>query len=93
MVKRLKYVLVLTDPCGVFSADENPAETSEGPQEPEQGASATPVEKAAQLEPAEGATDEGTSDSTAPSESSSGPPAEPPASDNTPEERLSSQSQ
>ncbi|KAI7803287.1 putative SWI/SNF-related matrix-associated actin-dependent regulator of chromatin subfamily E member 1 [Triplophysa rosa] len=76
-----------------MDTDENPAEASEGPQEAEQGASATPVEKAAQLEPAEGATDEGTSDSTAPSESSSGPPAEPPASDNTPEERLSTQSQ
>lgn len=73
---------------GVFSADENPAEASEGPQE-EQGASAAAGEKPAQPEPAEGATDEGTSDSTAPSESSSGPPAEAQASDNTPEERQS----
>lgn len=88
-----EYVSVLTDHCFVFSVDENPAEASEGLQEAEQGPSAATGEKAAQLEPAEGATDEGTSDSTAPSESSSGPPAEPPASDNTPEERLSTQSQ
>ncbi|XP_065131525.1 SWI/SNF-related matrix-associated actin-dependent regulator of chromatin subfamily E member 1 isoform X2 [Paramisgurnus dabryanus] len=71
-----------------METDENPAEASEGPQE-EQGASAAAGEKPAQPEPAEGATDEGTSDSTAPSESSSGPPAEAQASDNTPEERQS----
>ncbi|XP_048051182.1 SWI/SNF-related matrix-associated actin-dependent regulator of chromatin subfamily E member 1 isoform X3 [Megalobrama amblycephala] len=71
---------------------ETLAEASEGSQEAEQGAGAA-GEKPAQPEPAEGATDEGTSDSTAPSESSSGPPAEPQASDNTPEERLPTQTQ
>ncbi|XP_073792288.1 SWI/SNF-related matrix-associated actin-dependent regulator of chromatin subfamily E member 1 isoform X6 [Danio rerio] len=72
---------------------ESLAETSEGSQEAEQGTPAA-GEKAAQPEPAEGATDEGTSDSTAPSESSSGPPAEhQTASDNTPEERLPTQPQ
>uniref|UniRef100_A0A672T5K9 SWI/SNF-related matrix-associated actin-dependent regulator of chromatin subfamily E member 1 n=1 Tax=Sinocyclocheilus grahami TaxID=75366 RepID=A0A672T5K9_SINGR len=64
---------------------ESLAETSEGSQEAEQGPPAAVGDKPAQPEPAEGATDEGTSDSTAPSESSSGPPAEPQASD-TPEE-------
>uniref|UniRef100_A0A8C1SV30 SWI/SNF-related matrix-associated actin-dependent regulator of chromatin subfamily E member 1 n=1 Tax=Cyprinus carpio TaxID=7962 RepID=A0A8C1SV30_CYPCA len=71
---------------------ESLAETSEGSQEAEQGPPATVGDKPAQPEPAEGATDEGTSDSTAPSESSSGPPAEPQASD-TPEERLPTQPQ
>ncbi|XP_051571708.1 SWI/SNF-related matrix-associated actin-dependent regulator of chromatin subfamily E member 1-like isoform X2 [Myxocyprinus asiaticus] len=73
-----------------METDETPAEGFEGPPEAEQTATG---EKPAQPEPAEGATDEGTSDSTAPSESSSGPPAEPQASDNTPEERLPAQSQ
>ncbi len=68
------------------------AEASEGSQEAEQGAPAAAGDKPSQPEPAEGATDEGTSDSTAPSESSSGPPAEPQASD-TPEERLPTQPQ
>ncbi|XP_051571473.1 SWI/SNF-related matrix-associated actin-dependent regulator of chromatin subfamily E member 1 isoform X2 [Myxocyprinus asiaticus] len=76
-----------------METDEAPPEGSEGPPEAEQVASVATGEKLAQPEPAEGATDEGTSDSTAPSESSSGPPAEPQASDNTPEERLPAQSQ
>ncbi|KAI2666192.1 SWI/SNF-related matrix-associated actin-dependent regulator of chromatin subfamily E member 1 [Labeo rohita] len=71
---------------------ESLAEASEGSQEAEQGTPAAAGDKPAQPEPAEGATDEGTSDSTAPSESSSGPPAEPQASD-TPEERLPTQPQ
>ncbi|XP_026099521.1 SWI/SNF-related matrix-associated actin-dependent regulator of chromatin subfamily E member 1-like isoform X1 [Carassius auratus] len=71
---------------------ESLAETSEASQEAEQGPPAAVGDKPAQPEPAEGATDEGTSDSTAPSESSSGPPAEPQASD-TPEERLPTQPQ
>ncbi|XP_042575907.1 SWI/SNF-related matrix-associated actin-dependent regulator of chromatin subfamily E member 1-like isoform X6 [Cyprinus carpio] len=71
---------------------ESLAEASEGSQEAEQGAPAAAGDKPAQPEPAEGATDEGTSDSTAPSESSSGPPAEPQASDTT-EERLPTQPQ
>ncbi|XP_059413090.1 SWI/SNF-related matrix-associated actin-dependent regulator of chromatin subfamily E member 1-like isoform X1 [Carassius carassius] len=71
---------------------ESLAEASEGSQEAEQGPPAAAGDKPAQPEPAEGATDEGTSDSTAPSESSSGPPAEPQALD-TPEERLPTQTQ
>ncbi|XP_051995868.1 SWI/SNF-related matrix-associated actin-dependent regulator of chromatin subfamily E member 1-like isoform X2 [Xyrauchen texanus] len=73
-----------------METDETPAEGFEGQLEAEQTATG---EKPAQPEPVEGATDEGTNDSTAPSESSSGPPAEPQASDNTPEERLPAQSQ
>lgn len=82
----------MTDLCGVRPA-ETLAEASEVSQEAEQGTPAAEGEKPAQPEPAEGATDEGTSDSTAPSESSSGPPAEPQASDNTPEERQPTQTQ
>ncbi|XP_037400825.1 SWI/SNF-related matrix-associated actin-dependent regulator of chromatin subfamily E member 1 isoform X5 [Pygocentrus nattereri] len=76
-----------------METDEAPAEASEGPAESEERPAGGVAEKPAQVEPAEGATDEGTSDSTAPSESSSGPPAEAPASETGSEERPPAPSQ
>ncbi|XP_072550272.1 SWI/SNF-related matrix-associated actin-dependent regulator of chromatin subfamily E member 1 isoform X5 [Salminus brasiliensis] len=68
-----------------METDEAPAESSEGPADSEERPAV--AEKPTAVEPAEGATDEGTSDSTAPSESSSGPPAEAPPSETMSEER------
>ncbi|XP_076852068.1 SWI/SNF-related matrix-associated actin-dependent regulator of chromatin subfamily E member 1 isoform X2 [Brachyhypopomus gauderio] len=70
-----------------METDEAPTEASEGTQESEERPSVAAADKPASIEPAEGATDEGTSDSTAPSESSTGPPAEAPPSDPASEER------